>query len=110
MLNPNCLNIQFILLLLKYLYYALYTEQLRLKEETVHVYGVRDDYIYCEILQRHFVGLLPAERKALMGITRCLINESAEAYEELLKEGFTDFEETVSIDEFIESLEADEEF
>lgn len=62
----------------------------------LYYFGCHDDYIFCEYLRPTLDKSQPCERKALMEITRVLINESCDAYNELLITGHYSFEDKSS--------------
>ena len=105
----NCLNINFILSLLEDINIAFKSRRDIHQDINLDKWGVHDDYIYCEYLQHHLVDALPCERRAMMRIVREIINASAEAYDEFIKDGYYTYEDynndNYSLDELTEQLE-----
>ena len=104
----NCLNINFISSLLEDINHAFKARDDIRHDIILNKWGVHDDYIYCEYFNHYFDDALPCERKAIMRIVREVINASAEAYYELIKEGYYSYEEynkeDYSLDEIAEKL------
>lgn len=112
----NYFNIKFATMLLKRVLVAIEMRKAELAEHTISRYGAHDDFIYAECLSEEFTDLLPKERSALMQIVRSLINSSADAYAELVAEGYLQYEEfsidddpSNDISDFIERLESKDE-
>lgn len=98
----NCLNPKFILHLLEFL--KCFFEEKGDSIIDVHIseWGVTNDFIFSEYFYHYCDELLPCERKALMYITRAIINGSAEAYNELIDDeyyGYEDFSNQDLLDE-----------
>ncbi|WP_394172857.1 hypothetical protein [Thalassotalea litorea] len=110
-MEQNYLNIKFVSQLLNQLNEAFRLEEDVLRDVTVNKWGVHDDYIFCEHLQKYFTELLPHERKALMSIARTVICASAEAYYELIEDNYLGYEmqdnEALSLNEFIDRLQTE---
>ena len=104
----NCLNIRYITTLLKDIQKAFTARDDISHNIQLGEWGTNNDYIFCEYLNHYFSEALPCERKALMYITRAVINASCEAYSELIKEGYYGFEEVdnqdYSLNELAEQL------
>jgi hypothetical protein len=107
-MKQNYLNINFISALLEDINQAFLAKKDITHEVIINKWGIHDDYIYCEYLHRYFENALPCERKAVMRIIREVINASAEAYAELIDEGYYCYEDfdsgNYSLDELAEKL------
>jgi hypothetical protein len=107
-MKQNYFNVNFISALLEDINQAFLAKKDITHEVFVHKWGTHDDYIYSEYLHRYFENALPYERKAAMRVIREVINASAEAYAELISEGYYGYEEydngDYSLDELAEKL------
>ncbi len=93
MYEHNCFNPLYIKTQLEKLNIAIAEKPEISQDIKLYYFGCHDDYIFCEYLRPILDQSLPCERKALMDITRVLINESCEAYNELLITGHYGFED-----------------
>jgi len=107
-MEHNCFNTNFISILLEEINLAFKAREDIRHDIFLNKSGVHDDHIYCEYLKHYFDDALPCERKAIMRIVREVINATAEAYDELINEGYYGFEEyeseDYSLDELTEQL------
>jgi hypothetical protein len=110
-LKKNYLNVKFVASLLEEIIRAMKIQEPPLEEMIIEKWGCHDDYIYSELLQECFQELYPCERRAIMNITRTVINESARAYAELLDDNYLHYEdfggESVNINDLVDELKDD---
>tara|TARA_R110001583_G_scaffold150811_1_gene302781 strand:+ start:6310 stop:6675 length:366 start_codon:yes stop_codon:yes gene_type:complete len=94
----NCLNPKYILHLLEFIIRIFEEQGDNLTDVHITKWGVSDDFIFSEYFYDYCEELLPCERKALMHITRAIVDSSAEAYHELITDGYYGYEDLSNID------------